>query len=63
MVACGRSSRVDRSTADNSLAPNWADSDESSKAPWTIISATAELTWHGRADELQVLLQGVANAW
>jgi len=26
--------------ADNSLAPNWADSDESTKAPWTYIDVT-----------------------
>ena len=48
--------------ADSSLAPNWADSDESSKAPWTIISATGRID-NGTvaADELQVLLQGVGE--
>ena len=45
--------------ADNSLAPNWADSDETHKAPWTVISATGTID-NGTvaADELQVLLQG-----
>ncbi|HSU53290.1 MAG TPA: lamin tail domain-containing protein, partial [Candidatus Dormibacteraeota bacterium] len=50
--------------ADNSLAPNWADSDETRKAPWTIISATGVLdnsTYLTSADELQVLLQGVGE--
>ncbi|HET7625155.1 MAG TPA: lamin tail domain-containing protein [Verrucomicrobiae bacterium] len=50
--------------ADNSLAPNWADSDETQKAPWTIISATGVLdnsTYGSAADELQVLLQGAGE--
>jgi Lamin Tail Domain/CotH kinase protein len=50
--------------ADNSLAPNWADSDETHKAPWTIISATGVLdnsTYGTNADELQVLLQGAGE--
>jgi len=48
--------------ADNSLAPNWADSDETHKAPWTIISATGTIdNGNVPADELQVLLQGVGE--
>src|SRR5262249_28111747 len=49
--------------ADNRLAPNWADSDETHKAPWTLISATGTLdNGNGAADELQVLLQGQGEA-
>ena len=29
--------------SDNSLAPNWADSDETAKAPWTTIETTGVL--------------------
>jgi hypothetical protein len=48
--------------ADNRLAPNWADSDESHKATWTVISATGTLDNGNVApDELQVLLQGVGE--
>src|SRR5207245_7300676 len=48
--------------ADNSLAPNWADSDETHKAPWTVISATGTIdNGDVPADELQVLLQGVGE--
>ena len=44
--------------ADQRLAPNWADSDETHKAPWTIISATGTIdNGDVAADELQVLLQ------
>jgi hypothetical protein len=44
--------------ADHRLAPNWADSDETHKAPWTIISATGTIdNGDVAADELQVLLQ------
>jgi hypothetical protein len=44
--------------ADHRLAPNWADSDETHKAPWTIISATGRVdNGDVAADELQVLLQ------
>ena len=51
--------------ADNSLAPNWADSDETHKAPWTIISATGTIdngTYLSAADELQVLQQGAGES-
>lgn len=50
--------------ADNTLAPNWADSDETKKAPWTIISANGTLdngTFGSSADELQILLQGAGE--
>jgi hypothetical protein len=49
--------------ADNRLAPNWADSDETHKSQWAIISATGTLD-NGNVppDELQVLLQGVGEA-
>jgi hypothetical protein len=44
--------------ADHRLAPNWADSDETHKAPWTIISVTGTIdNGDVAADELQVLLQ------
>jgi hypothetical protein len=44
--------------ADHRLAPNWADSDETHKVPWTIISATGTIdNGDVAADELQVLLQ------
>src|ERR1051326_6298172 len=41
------------------LASNWADSDESAKAPWTSIEHTGVLdNGIGSPDELQLLLQG-----
>ncbi len=44
--------------ADRRLGPNWADSDETHKVPWTIISATGTIdNGDVAADELQVLLQ------
>ena len=48
--------------SDNRLAANWADSDESAKAPWTIFSVSGILD-HGTsaADQLQVLLQGAGE--
>ena len=48
--------------ADNSLAPNWADSDETHKADWTPVSATGTIdNGDVAADELQLLLQGVGE--
>ncbi|MBN2507855.1 MAG: lamin tail domain-containing protein [Verrucomicrobia bacterium] len=47
--------------SDNRLAANWADSDESAKAPWTHVSVTGILDLPNgsvSADQLQVLLQG-----
>ncbi len=48
--------------SDNRLAPNWADSDETHKAPWTIISSTGTID-NGTvtADELQLLLEDVGE--
>ena len=51
--------------SDNRLAGNWADSDETHKAPWTQISATGTID-NGRtsnilADQLQILLQGAGE--
>jgi hypothetical protein len=46
--------------ADNSLAPNWVDSDETHKAAWSTVSVTGVLdngTYGSSADELQVLQQ------
>ncbi len=43
--------------ADNQLAPNWADSDETAKAPWTTIETTGVLDNGGDTpDSLHVLL-------
>jgi hypothetical protein len=48
--------------ADNTLAPNWADSDETHKAPWTVISATGTVdNGDVTADELQALIQGTGE--
>lgn len=50
--------------ADNSLAPNWADSDETAKAPWTTIECTGRLDLGNStypADQLQVFLQGAGE--
>lgn len=45
--------------ADNRLAANWADSDESGKAAWTAFEVTGVLDHGvGAVDRLQVLLQG-----
>jgi Lamin Tail Domain/CotH kinase protein len=44
------------------LPSNWADSDETAKAPWTIISATGTIdNGSTMADQLQVLLQGAGE--
>ncbi len=43
-------------------AANWADSEETTKAPWTIVSATGTLdNGDVAADQLQVLLQGAGE--
>jgi len=48
--------------ADNRRAPNWADSDESAKAPWTVVQYTGLLDHgNGAADEIQLLLQGAGE--
>ncbi|HWH68149.1 MAG TPA: lamin tail domain-containing protein, partial [Candidatus Sulfotelmatobacter sp.] len=44
------------------LAANWADSDETRKAPWTLMSATGTIdNGSSAADQLQVLLQGAGE--
>jgi hypothetical protein len=48
--------------SDNSLAPNWADSDETHKAAWTLVSATGTIdNGNVAADELQILDQGAGE--
>ena len=48
--------------ADNDLAPNWTDSDETHKAAWTTISAIGTIdNGDVAADELQLLIQGVGE--
>jgi hypothetical protein len=45
--------------SDNRLAANWADSDETAKAPWTTVDVRGSLdNGTSPADQLQVLLQG-----
>lgn len=48
--------------ADGRLAANWADSDETRKAPWTTVTYTGRLdNGDVPADQLQVLLQGAGE--
>lgn len=48
--------------ADNALAANWADSDETAEAPWTLVEATGVLdNGNGTADQLHVILQGAGE--
>lgn len=51
---------------DHRLAPNWADSDESAKAPWTLVETTGVLDLghpsQSSADQLQVFLLGPGEA-
>lgn len=48
--------------SDNRLAANWADSDESGKAPWALISRTGTVdNTSTTTDQLQVLLQGAGE--
>ncbi|MDX1950735.1 MAG: lamin tail domain-containing protein [Verrucomicrobiota bacterium] len=49
--------------ADNRLAPNWADSDESNKSPWVTVEATGVMD-NGWADanQLHVTLLGAGEA-
>ncbi|HKX62526.1 MAG TPA: lamin tail domain-containing protein, partial [Verrucomicrobiae bacterium] len=48
------------------LAPNWSDSNEASKAPWTVVEATGVLDFGfpavATADQLQVMLMGPGEA-
>ena len=53
----GSSLELIDSRADNRLAPNWADSDETSKAPWSTIEHTGVLDNGGdTADHLHVIM-------
>ncbi len=48
--------------SDNRLAANWADSDETAKAPWTTVDVRGVLdNGTSAADQLQVLLQGAGE--
>lgn len=48
--------------SDNRLGVNWADSDESAKAPWTVVSTAGTVDLGNvAADQLQVLLQGAGE--
>lgn len=48
--------------ANNRLAANWADSDESAKAPWTLVTRTGVLdNGNVAADSLQTLLLGAGE--
>jgi hypothetical protein len=52
--------------SDNRLASNWADSDETDKAGWTLVENTGTLdlghSSQSGADQLQVMLQGKGEA-
>lgn len=49
--------------ANHRLASNWADSDETKKAPWTFVEHTGVLdNGAGTADELQFFMQGAGEA-
>ncbi len=48
--------------SDNRLASNWADSDETAKAPWTTVEVRGVLdNGTSAADQLQALLQGAGE--
>jgi hypothetical protein len=54
----GSSLELTDARADNRLARNWADSDESAKAPWTTLEVNGTLDHGvGAVDQLQVFLQ------
>ncbi|HKQ40028.1 MAG TPA: lamin tail domain-containing protein [Verrucomicrobiae bacterium] len=58
----GSSLELIDSRSDNRRASNWADSDETSKAPWTIVSVAGVLdNGTSTADQLQALLQGAGE--
>jgi hypothetical protein len=49
--------------ADPEFASSWSDSDETAKAPWTLISATGTVNnGSSTGDSLQLLLQGAGEA-
>jgi hypothetical protein len=50
--------------ADNRLAPNWADSDETQKAAWTIVERTGVLeygNWSYSPNQLHVIMMGAGE--
>ena len=48
--------------SDNTLADNWADSDETAKAPWTLVEQVGRLAHgDGTPNALHVLLQGAGQ--
>ena len=48
--------------SDHRLPSNWAESNETQKAPWTLVSATGTIdNGNVSADQLQVLLQGAGE--
>ena len=59
----GSSLELRDARSDNRLAPNWADSDESAKSPWTLVEATGVMD-NGWADatQLHVTLLGAGEA-
>jgi hypothetical protein len=60
--AGGSSLELINPNADNRLAPNWADSDESHKAPWTIFSNTGTIdNGSVTADELQAVVESTGE--
>ena len=55
----GSSLELRDARSDNRLAPNWADSDETGKAPWTTIEHTGIIDHgNGSSDELHLILLG-----
>lgn len=58
----GSSLELTDPNADPRLAQNWADSDETQKAPWSLIATTGTIdNGSTTADELQMLLQGAGE--
>jgi len=58
----GQQPGINRSRSNHRLPSNWADSEETHKAPWTLVSATGTMN-NGSvvADQLQVVLQGAGE--
>ena len=58
----GSSLELIDASSDNRLAANWADSDETAKAPWTTVEVRGVLdNGTSAADQLQTLLQGAGE--
>jgi len=62
----GSSLELRDARADPRLAPNWADSDETRRAPWTTVEATGVLSLAHpgvpQADQFQIILLGAGEA-